>query len=275
MASRTALKKTIVMTGILMNVIGLLVLPADIYSAEVSPKAVQSQAPMDTATTTQAADAQTSRRLSDIRAMLNDTATGQEALSTIDEHGVEITFATSAGSFYAYWNNTVVIDLDAEITQAALLIVHEATHVGNDKAGLWLQPEDVSRNTYVNALLQEEAEAEANVVEAKLELEKAGFDVTNTSLLLETQYSKAYAQEIEFELMRNRGKTTEERERNARHAARSRLHAAFLTGEVVRSTDGLTYGEVYGNDWDKITFSKMGVAGDLQTNNYADGSYVA
>ena len=104
MASRTALKKTLVITGILMNVIGMSALPANVYSAEVSPKVVQSQALLDAATTTQAADAQTSRRLSDIRAMLNETATGQEALRTIDEHGVEITFATSAGSFYAYWN---------------------------------------------------------------------------------------------------------------------------------------------------------------------------
>ncbi len=112
------------------------------------------------------------------------------------------------------------------------------------------------------------------MVEAKLELEAAGIDVTGVSPLLELEYRMAYRQGIEWEMMTNKGGTKEDWERNARDAALSTLHGAFLRGEVVTSTDGITYAEVYGNDWDKLTLSEVGVVGNLRVASHGDDWFV-
>lgn len=276
MASTGTLKKSLVITGMLISMTMLSSYSARINSTEASPMVVKNQVRTEaTYVATPEPEVQASDRMSEIRDMLSEITYGQAALKTIDENATAISFVSGAGSFYNYWDNTVVIELDVEISKAALLFVHEATHVRNHKAGLWLHPEDANRADYVNTLLEEEAEAEANVVEAKLEFEAAGFDVATASSLLEMEYRRAYRQGIEWEMMTNRNGTEAEWERNARESARSRLSHYFLSGKVVRSDNGLSYGEFYGNDWDKITLAEVGIAGDLQTVSHEEGWFSA
>lgn len=257
MAPKNILKTALVATGILTGIAGF----AIFASATVSE---ESATPATSATSNQDSVTEYSDRMKEIRDLLENIPTGREALRVIDEHGVEVSFVSGEGSFYAFADNTVVIDIDAVLQKAALLVVHEATHVSYHKQGLWLRPEDVGRNEYVDARLIEEADAEANVVEAKLEL---NVEMTKSSTYVEREYRKAYSRGIEQQMMTNESGTNEEWEQSARDAAQDRLRFYFLKVQIIRSTDGLSYSETYENHWDAVTISVTGIAGDLNSGN--------
>lgn len=185
-------------------------------------------------------------RLRQIEQLLSHSPTGVNALTLMKQYGVKVRFAEGSGTIYRDLPNTIVIDLRHEPLRAALSLVHEMNHARFGHEGLRPDVTDCSRETYVQMRMQEEAESIALSLEARLELARAGIDVSSVPYPLEHEYEAA----LHSVKSNVPGMSEEDVVKYGRRAAKKLVFDALMSGEVRGSSSGVPYPVKFGQSWD-------------------------
>ena len=189
----------------------------------------------------------------EIQRLLAGIPTGNAALMVLEGYEVSVTIEAGQGSYYVPAH--IVIDSDWGIVAAAVDLVHEATHARFRSEGLTPDPMSVTRDEYVARRIEEEAEGQANAIQAKIELEAMEIDASEARPWFEMQYRSAYGEAVEWK--RTNSKTTEaELRRFGWEMGKNRLIEGFMEGEAVASSGELHYSEIYGREWDTFAAYK-------------------
>jgi hypothetical protein len=192
------------------------------------------------------------RRLEEISAILDAIPTGREALETMEGYGVAVRFEKGSGTYFHGSHNLVVVDSGKTPLDAAIALVHEMTHAGHFHEGLTADEKTLPRDEYVERRLEEEAEGETRSIEAKLELNEAGFDVSRVFPLFETWYIEAARAEAVLAKARNSRISEAELKAVTREAARRAIFNGLRHSAKVGALDGASYPAYYGGYWDAV-----------------------
>ena len=194
----------------------------------------------------------------EIQRLLAGIPTGNAALMVLEDYEVSVTLEAGQGSYYVPAH--IVIDSDWGIVAAAVDLVHEATHARFRSEGLTPDPMSVTRDEYVARRIEEEAESQANAIQAKIELEAMEIDASEARPWFEMQYRSAYGVAVEWK--RTNSKTTEAELRQfGWEMGKNELIKGFTGGEAVASNGELHYSEIYGREWDTFAAYKATQAG--------------
>jgi hypothetical protein len=177
-------------------------------------------------------------------------APGREAMETINKHGVTTVFREGGGSMFDRTKNTIFIDVKNGSPTAGL--VHEATHVRWTKEGWTADVTRLDRTSYINRTLDEETDAAVNEIRAIMELKKQGVQVQDSSL--QGHYLHGYDNAVKWSEAtgRTQGRplTYAELDQAGQLGGRGAVNAAFHSGHIRTSTNGLPYPQFYGEGWD-------------------------
>ncbi len=185
--------------------------------------------------------------LGEIQRLLAGIPTGNDALMVLEGYEVSVTVEAGRGSYYVPAH--IVIDSDWGIVGAAIDLVHEATHARFRSEGLTPDPMSVTRDEYVARRIEEEAEGQANAIQAKIELEAMDIDVSEARPWFEMQYRKAYQDAVQWKLTNSKASEAELRQFGW-EMGKNELIEGFIGGEAVASNGEMQYSEIYGTEWD-------------------------
>ncbi|MBI4523606.1 MAG: type VI secretion system tip protein VgrG [Deltaproteobacteria bacterium] len=189
-------------------------------------------------------------RITAMRNLLHDSATGRHALEVYDRHGVNPAFAPGSGSTFDGSTNTMNLDPTESPMDSALTFVHEMNHAEAHHEGRSPDINDPNRNNYVNGMVGEESEGTVRSIQARDELADAGHDVSGSSFPLQNEYHDAYNQAVADARAANPNASAEELDAAGRAAGTNRVNQGFQNGEVVTSNTNQSYPTYYGNAWD-------------------------
>lgn len=189
-------------------------------------------------------------RITAMRNTLADSAQGRHALEVYDRYGVDPSFRGGEGSYFDGTNNNMNLDPTEDPTTSALTFTHEMQHAEENHEGTTGDVNNQTRNEYVDEMLQEEVDGTVRSIEARNELDAAGHDVSNSHFPLENEYQQAHDQAIVDAQAANPNLSEDELADIGREAGRQRVEDGFRNGEVVTSTNGQSYPDYYGDDWD-------------------------
>lgn len=227
--------------GISINVARVALSPADPTETQASPP-IQETEPVQ-----QFAAAEALR--DDLRAVLESIPTGREALRILEKFDVEIRFESSPGSYFKTPENFVVMGWHESTEAAALTFVHEMLHADWYNTGLAPNEMALSRASYVQQRVGEETEAVLRGIRASSELRQAGLDSPGTPL--EPAHQQAVKQALrDVPMPHSLG--SEGMAELATQAGTQRVIAAFMNGEVVGASTGMTYPQSSGEYWDRV-----------------------
>ncbi len=199
------------------------------------------------------------KKLADIKAVLNASPTGVEALKMFDEYKMHVDFKPGGGSYYDT-PATMVVDSGESATVAALTFVHEMNHAKYDheKKTANLSIGTLSREEYIKKMVEEEAEGTVKSIEAKIELEGGGkVDVSNATFPLEKEYRAAYKAALDAAKAKDPTGDAAAAKAAARIAGKDRVTEGFMKGEVVTSNTNAPYSDYYGQAWDNANKDKV------------------
>ncbi len=186
-----------------------------------------------------------------VRLVLDAIPSGQAALSLMDQYQVQVEFDSGKGTYYLASANTIVIDAGLEPMRAALSFVHEINHAKTWHEGQRANISALSVEEYARLRVEEEAEGVVKSIEAKMELQAAGLDVSNLSYPLETAYQEAYQKARNAATVRERGISEVELKELGRAAGKEAVIAGFVDGKVWTSHTLEPYADFYGKCWSK------------------------
>lgn len=199
-----------------------------------------------------------SAKLEQIEQILRAIPTGKAALNILSDYEVPIRFTAGSGSYYNSKRecDIMVIDSDLDILDAVLVLVHEANHARYTlerytSKRLTGDPLSQSRSEYVARRVEEEAESEVLSIEAKRELETAGFNVSEVTSIFETRFQSAYDKAVHLELTKI-DPAIDNLDAVGREAGKRDVMDGFNDGWVVMSFEGKSYLEFYGDFWDDM-----------------------
>lgn len=195
------------------------------------------------------------QRYDEISTVLNRIPTGRAALSLVDQYDVGIYFEAGAGSFFNPNTNEIVIDANHEPIRAALALVHEVTHARYLYEGSTADILSDNRQEYIEKKVGEEVAGVVKSIEAKMELEAAGIDVSELRYTLEYLYQKAYEAAINNALANAPSSDAASLEAIGREAGRQAVFKGFMNGKTWTSVTKESYPDYYGRDWDRINAS--------------------
>jgi hypothetical protein len=179
-----------------------------------------------------------------IKAILEQTPTGKEALKRKDDLGIPVSFDTGHGSRYD--NGTIIIDTKKTPAQSALTFVHEMNHAHRHKNGMQADIETETREGYISKMIDEEAEGVVKSIACKMELEGTKVNTKGLSYPLEQEYRKAYKKAYK----KAKKDKKADAEAIGRAAGVAVVKQGFMDGKVFTSTDLNTYPIYYGDIWD-------------------------
>ncbi len=191
-------------------------------------------------------------RFAEISQVLNQIASGKMTLALIEKHGIGIHFESGVGSYFNPNTNQIVIDAKHEPVRAALSLVHEVTHARYLHEGSTADIISDGRQAYVEKKVAEEVEAVVKSIEAKMELEARGVDVSDLWYPLEYPYRKAY--EVGSEAARNGepGTNGDAPESAGRQAGWGAVFEGFMNEKTWTSVTKESYPDYYGREWDQV-----------------------
>jgi type VI secretion system secreted protein VgrG len=215
------------------------------YSADSSAaSASSSAAPAPAAAPPMSAD---DKKLEDIKALLNKSATGKDAVKYLADSKVPIKFADGNGS---YWDGTQIVISRSETAKAsALTLVHEIHHARSEKSGTSADIAKETRSDYVKKEVEEESVGTVKSIQTKNELVAAGEKVDET-FPLEAQYNKAYADAAANAKKTNPDATPAQLDQAGQQAGLDAVRKGFNDGSVVTSNTNEKYPDYYGKSWD-------------------------
>lgn len=179
--------------------------------------------------------------------ILGSTERGREILQWLADNGVEVIFDPSAtGAYYDPALNTIVMGPD---NQGAGTFVHEYNHALYAATGQTVngQATSVTREEYVNGMLDEETAGVVLAIVAVGEFSDAGHGAT---YLHEQTYWNAHDQGRQDAL--DAGLSQAEADAAARDAGFQAIRQLFVDGTLVTSTTNQTYEDYYGSHWDSV-----------------------
>ncbi|GLY87727.1 hypothetical protein [Actinoallomurus iriomotensis] len=169
------------------------------------------------------------------RTAARDLALGRDVLATLERAGpegraaedilrrykVKVEFNRGEGSYYDDHFNTLMVDLEEE-GHPAIAIVHEAEHIAWEKEGrnAFAHIRTLDRDGYIDAQMSEEADALVKETRANVELQRHDPD------LPDAPFQEEYLA-----------------------GGREKIMQLLKDGHVVTPTDGRTYAEYYGEEW--------------------------
>jgi phosphoribosyl-ATP pyrophosphohydrolase len=195
------------------------------------------------------------QRFDEIIKVLNRIPTGRTALSLVDKYDIEIHFEAGAGSYFNPNTNKIVVDANHEPARSALALVHEVTHAQYLHEGSAADILSDNRQEYIEKKVGEEVAGVVKSVEAKMELEAAGVDVSELRYTLEYLYQKAYEEAIENALANTPESSNGSLEAIGREAGRQAVFEGFMNGKTWTSVTKESYPDYYGQDWDRVNAS--------------------
>jgi hypothetical protein len=165
---------------------------------------------------------------------LQSTERGRATLQWLADYNIPV--VVDPDTTGAYWDGTQMV-IGKGYDDAAV-IVHETNHAKYTKAGLHADVNKLSRDAYIKAAIDEEADGTVQQIKAAREFRLAGHDVAVQPA--ETKYDDA------FRLAKANGSSDAE----ADQAGYAAVNAEYYNGGLVTSTNGKSYVEVYGGYWD-------------------------
>jgi hypothetical protein len=195
------------------------------------------------------------QRYDEISAVLNQIATGRMTLSLIDKYEVGIYFEAGGGSYFNPNTNEIVLEANHEPVRAALALVHEVTHARYLHEGSTADILSDSRQAYIEKKVGEEVAGVVRSIEAKMELEAAGVDVSELWYTLEYPYRTARETAIENARDNKPDSSDASLEAIGREAGRQAVFEGFMNGKTWTSVTKESYPDYYGGDWDRINTS--------------------
>jgi hypothetical protein len=192
-------------------------------------------------------------KFEEVKKILNQSQTGQEALANMKKYDVKVKKGTpGGGSEYKASGNAMVIDPNESATETALTFVHEMHHATMYHEGKWADVKTLSRRDYITKEIEEESEGTVKSIETKIELEGTKIDVSKATFPLEKEYRTAYKAAVDAAKAKDPKTSEEDLKRIGREAGRKRVIKGFWDGEVVISTSKapVTYPDYYGKIWD-------------------------
>jgi hypothetical protein len=175
-------------------------------------------------------------RDSDLVQMLLSTERGRQTLQWLADNGIPVVIDPNENG--AYWNGTEIV-LGENFDNAAV-VVHEANHARYTVEGRSANANEMERDQYVAAAIDEEVDGTVQQILSAQEFRDAGYEIGEQPA--EAAYNTAYTQAIQ------NGQT----EAEARRAGRAAVSDAFYNGGIVTSTNGQSYPDYYGDYWDSV-----------------------
>lgn len=189
-------------------------------------------------------------RFDEIRAILKTVPAGREALSVLKKHDVKLRFEGGSGSAFRRQSNLVIMDSDKSPLDAALTFVHEMGHAQHYHEGKTAEAQSFSKDEYVQNRLEEEAEAEAKSIKAKIELSRLGIDVSDIQSIFEQSYVGTLEAEVAMQKARHPQLSNEDLNRLGEEVAKKSIVTMLRLEKAVTSRNGKSYAEFYGSLWD-------------------------
>lgn len=255
MVRSNSLRKAMVIIGLVTNLARVAIIPGDTAIGSINTIDNVSQpsryeATEATAMTESLAQPESTveaTRFQEISGILQTISTGRAALQALADYNVPVSLQDGTGSYYDSDLNLIVLDSQHSDLSAALVLVHEATHAWYRNHSLTPDPSSLTREEYVARRISQEADGQARAIEAKLELGRAGFDISHGHLWFEKQYAGSYKwAAMNPEIAGSKLRTA------AREEGRRRLAEGLADGWVKTSVNGLTYADHYGGYWDEF-----------------------
>ncbi len=198
------------------------------------------------------------KKFEEIKKVLNTLPTGKEALKIMEDYKVGVKFAEGVGSYYEESSNAMVIDSKESSADAALTFVHEMNHAKYHHTGISADAKTLTREKYVEKMVEEEAEGTVKSIEGEIELEGAKAAAAKASFPLDKQYREAYKAAADAAKAKNPKISEVELKKLGREAGKKRVIKGFMDGEVVTSTTKEPYKDYYGKYWDKVHKEEKG-----------------
>ncbi|MEZ4434094.1 MAG: DUF6782 family putative metallopeptidase [bacterium] len=180
-------------------------------------------------------------RWTTIETLLKKSPIGTTALDRKTEYSVGVEYQAGTGSFYDSGANKMTLDTTETAEESALTFVHEMNHAHWHHKGLGADVQTMTREAYVQKMLDEEVEGTVLSIESKGEIVDSGTAISAT-FPLEAEYRAAY------DAAKAAGKGAED----CRKAGHERVMQGFKNGEVVTSNNGQSYPDYYGDYWDAV-----------------------
>lgn len=164
------------------------------------------------------------------------TRSGRETLDWMARNGIRIQYNPGAeGAQYDPNENVMIIGEGGSET-----IIHEAEHARHDAEDLTPDVTEVSREEYVDTMLDLEVDSEVSRVEYIQEMREIDPSYASDNRSVEV-YEEAYDAAVAD------GSSPEQ----AAEAGHGALKELYLDGEYVRGSDGQRYDEGFGEYWDR------------------------
>lgn len=173
---------------------------------------------------------------SDLVKMLLSTERGRETLQWLADNHIPIVVDPDENG--AYWDGSQIV-LGENFDNAAV-VVHETNHARYTTDGRHADANEMERDAYVAAAVDEEVDGTVQQIVAAKEFREAGFEIDQQPA--EAAYDAAYAEAIQ------NGRTIGE----AQRAGRAAVSDQFYNGAIVTSTTGQRYPDYYGDYWDSV-----------------------
>ena len=188
--------------------------------------------------------------------LLDQSVDGSKAIRFLEDNNVPIELRAGNGSFFNGQKIVLAPRLDPEIL--AFYIAHEVNHAEFRAEGKTADPLKMSRDAFIDAMIEEETVGTVGPIEIKRELEDKGVKISAT-FPGERQYNEGFEEGVRQLLAQNPNASELEQELAGRAAAKEAVREAFNDGILTNSIDNRDYRTYYGSVWDKA------VAGTVQT----------
>jgi hypothetical protein len=193
------------------------------------------------------------KRFEEIKKVLQETPTGRDALKTMEDYKVGVRFV-KGGPHYDPDSNTMLLSYSQGISRSALAFAHELYHAKRQNEGTGANTtaniKKLSREDYVNQMIEEEAEGTVRAIEEKIELEGTKIDVSKDVYPLESEYRAAYKAAVDAAKAKDPAVTDDALKAIGRAAGKKRLIEGIENGEVKAGDSGQNYRVYYGKGWD-------------------------
>lgn len=186
-------------------------------------------------------------RITATRNLLQNTPTGRHALEVIDRNNVNVVMGTGGGR---YDDTTNTITLDQGRTDPAGSLVHEAGHADAHWDGRSADVRRQERADYIATQDREDAHNERLAYEAEQQLAANGTPQTYNSSTGATFRNARDTAAADYRRT-HPDATDAEVNQYANDKAEDALFNDYQSGRVTTGTNGQTYPNYWGDDWDR------------------------
>jgi hypothetical protein len=185
--------------------------------------------------------------------LLEKASSGARTLGYLQENHVTVVPIWGMGSAYSPRDGRIYLDLSQGAEEAALALVHEATHHEYDNQGLRPEAREVGQDQWVGAMLGEETEATSRAVEAGNDLAESGAGMGGVDYPGREAYNQAADTARQAAEAADPGGDPADWDEAGREAGRQGVRGLFDDG-TMQATDSQTgqsmsYPDYLASDW--------------------------